>query len=65
VYPVTPVLSVEAVQESAIELAVAALLPRPEGALGALVSAQAAVEAELEERAERLPALSYASTASR
>jgi len=65
VYPVTPTLSVAAVQESVIELAVAALRVSPLGALGATVSAQALVEAELEERAERLPALSYASTASK
>jgi hypothetical protein len=58
VYPVTPTLSVEAVQASVIEAVVAALRVSPLGALGATVSAQAEVEAELDERAERLPALS-------
>jgi hypothetical protein len=51
-------LSVEAVQASVIEAVVAALRDSPLGAVGALVSAHALVEAELEERAERFPALS-------
>ena len=57
-YPATPTLSDEAVQASVIEVVVAALRVSPLGAVGTLVSAHALVEAELEERAERLPALS-------
>jgi hypothetical protein len=58
VYPATPTLSVEAVQPNVIEVVVAALRFKPLGAVGALASAQAEVEAEVEERAERLPAAS-------
>jgi hypothetical protein len=56
---------VEAVQESVIEVAVGELLVNPLGADGALASGQALVAAEVEDRLERLPALSYASTANK
>jgi hypothetical protein len=58
-------LSVEAVQDKVMDVVDAAPPVSPLGAVGALVSAQADVEAEVDERVERLPPLSYASTASR
>ena len=61
-YPVTPMLSVEAVQPSVIEVAVALLTTKPDGADGATVSGHALVEAEIELRGDRFPAASNAST---
>ena len=55
-------MSEEAVQESVIEVVVAALRVSALGALGALVSGHALVEAEIELRGDRFPAASNAST---
>ena len=60
-------MSVDALQPSVIELVVAAVAASPAGTVGACVSAgagQALVEAVMLDLAERLPAASYASTAS-
>jgi hypothetical protein len=62
VYPVTPTLSVEAVQPNVIEVAVALLTTNPDGADGATVSGHALVDAEIELRGDRFPAASNAST---
>jgi hypothetical protein len=62
VYPVTPMLSVEAVQPNVIDVAVTPLTTNPEGADGATMSGHALVEAEIELRGERFPAASNAST---
>jgi hypothetical protein len=62
VYPVTPMLSVEAVQANVIEVAVAEPATSPDGADGATVSGHALVEAEIELRGDRFPAASNAST---
>ena len=62
VYPVTPMLSVEAVQPNVIEVAVTPLTTNPEGAEGATVSGHALVEAEIELRGDLFPAASNAST---
>jgi hypothetical protein len=62
VYPVTPTLSVDAVQENGIVVVVAAPTASPEGAVGADVSGQAAVDAVSVARVETLPAASAACT---
>ena len=63
----TPTLSVEAVQATVTEFDVVPVACRPLGAVGACVSAgggHGPVEAVIVPLAERLPAASYASTAS-
>jgi hypothetical protein len=62
VYPLTPMLSVEAVHPNVIEVAVALLTTNPDGAEGATVSGHTLVEAEIEPRGDRFPAASNAST---
>jgi hypothetical protein len=62
VYPVTPMLSVEAVHESAAELDVIPDAVTPVGADGTTVSGQGLVRAVTVVRVETLPAASKAST---
>ena len=62
-YPVTPTLSVEADQESAMLVAVREVALTFVGAVGACVSAQADVDDVICARVEWLPAASKASTA--
>jgi hypothetical protein len=64
VYPVTPTLSVDAVQDAEIDVVVAAVLANPVGADGAVVSGHADVEAVTLLRVETLPAASNAWTPS-
>jgi hypothetical protein len=64
VYPVTPTLSVAAVQLSVIDVVVNALRDNAPGAVGAVVSEHAAVAALSVDRVERFPEVSNASTPS-
>ena len=62
-YPVTPTLSVDAVQTRSIRFVLATVAPSPDGAVGAVVSGAACVVAEtMLEYALRFPAASAART---
>ncbi len=60
----TPTLSVDAVQESVAEVSVTALVDRPDGVDGGVVSGQSAVATSVEAVPETLPAASTAATPS-
>ena len=62
-YPVTPTLSLEADQVSAMLVAVRELATTPAGIVGACVSGQASVEPITDARLDALPSASKASTA--
>jgi hypothetical protein len=61
---VTPTLSVDGTHETVIDVCVDPVTVRAVGVVGGVVSAHALVDAVSEVLAERLPAASYASTAS-